>query len=86
MAFPWFAAGGDGLQVRRVDANTLNKQFRTTDRGWFSGFDVGQRLKIRYYKKTYYEILHRDSDLDRHMQWKKDMGLGTWGMGHMVLM
>jgi hypothetical protein len=34
--------GGDGLQMWRVTANMLNKQSRTADRGWSSGFGVGQ--------------------------------------------
>jgi hypothetical protein len=31
MARPQVAAGGDGLQIWRVAANTLNKQSRTAD-------------------------------------------------------
>jgi hypothetical protein len=33
MARPQVADGGDGLQTWRVDANILNKQSRTADKG-----------------------------------------------------
>jgi len=35
------ADGGDGLQIWRVAANTLNKQSRTVDTGWSSSLGVG---------------------------------------------
>jgi hypothetical protein len=34
VACPQFADGGDGLQIWRLAANILNKQSRTTDKGW----------------------------------------------------
>jgi hypothetical protein len=33
MAHPQVAGGRDGLQIRRVAANILNKKSRTADRG-----------------------------------------------------
>jgi hypothetical protein len=40
MARPHVAAGGDSLQMWRVDANILNKQSRTADRRWSSSLGV----------------------------------------------
>jgi len=37
--------GGDGLQLRRVANNTLNKQRRTADREWSSSLEVGRRAQ-----------------------------------------
>jgi hypothetical protein len=34
-------ADGEGLQIWRVDANILNKQSQTADKGWFSSLEVG---------------------------------------------
>jgi len=45
MAHPRVADGGDGLQVRRVDAIILSKQSRTAGKGW-SSLVVGQRDNI----------------------------------------
>jgi hypothetical protein len=42
MARPQVADGGDGLQIWRVAANILNKQSRTTFKGWFSSLEVGR--------------------------------------------
>jgi hypothetical protein len=33
-------ADGDGFQIWRVAASILNKQWRTADKGWFSGLGV----------------------------------------------
>jgi hypothetical protein len=41
MACPQVADGGEGLQIWRVAANTLNKQSRTADKGWPSSLGVG---------------------------------------------
>jgi hypothetical protein len=41
MARPRVADRGDGLQIRRVAANILNKQSRTADSGWSSSLGVG---------------------------------------------
>jgi hypothetical protein len=45
MARPQVADGGDGLQIRRVSANILNKQSRTADRGWSSSLGIGRGAK-----------------------------------------
>jgi hypothetical protein len=42
MARPQVADGGDGLQIWRVAANILNKQSRTTDKGWSSRLGAGR--------------------------------------------
>jgi hypothetical protein len=41
MARPQAADEGEGLQIRRVAANILNKQSRTADKGWPSSLGVG---------------------------------------------
>jgi hypothetical protein len=40
VALPRVTDGGDGLHVRRLAASVMNKQSRTDDKGWFSGFRV----------------------------------------------
>jgi hypothetical protein len=40
MARPQVADGGDTLQFWRVAANILNKQSRTSDKGWSSSLGV----------------------------------------------
>jgi hypothetical protein len=45
MSHPAVANGGDGLQVWRVAANILNKQSRTSDKGWSSSLGVGHEAK-----------------------------------------
>jgi len=34
------ADGGDGLQIRMIAVNVLNKQSRIDDKGWSSNLDV----------------------------------------------
>jgi hypothetical protein len=41
MARPQVADGGDGLQIWRVAANILNKQWRTADRGCLPAWGLG---------------------------------------------
>jgi hypothetical protein len=43
VARPRFEDGEDGLQIRRIAVNVLNKQLRTADKGWSSSLRVGQR-------------------------------------------
>jgi hypothetical protein len=45
MPLPRVADGGDGLQIRRVAANTLNMRSRTADKKWSSSFRVGREAK-----------------------------------------
>jgi len=40
MAHPCVADGGDGPQIWRIAANTLNKLSQTPDRGWSSSLEV----------------------------------------------
>jgi hypothetical protein len=42
MACPQVADGGDSLQIWRVAANILNKQSRTSNKGWSSILGVGR--------------------------------------------
>jgi hypothetical protein len=42
MARPQVADGGDALQLWRVAVNILNKQSRTTDKGWSSSLGFGR--------------------------------------------
>jgi hypothetical protein len=42
MARPQVAHGGDAFQLWRVDANILNRQSRTADKGWSSRLGVGR--------------------------------------------
>jgi hypothetical protein len=58
MARPRLAGGEDGLQIRRVAANILNKQSRRADRGWSPACGLGVGLLFSY------EMPHRASDLD----------------------
>jgi hypothetical protein len=52
MACPQVSAGEDGLEIKRTDANKLNKQTWTDDKGWFFKLGVGwglQPLSLRNY-------------------------------------
>jgi hypothetical protein len=65
VARPQVAVGGDGLQIRRVAANILNKQSRTADMGWSSSFRLGGGLTNPIVKTLIcYEQYHRGSDQD----------------------
>jgi hypothetical protein len=44
MASSGFADGGDGLQIRGVAANILNKQSRTADNWWCSSLVAGREV------------------------------------------
>jgi hypothetical protein len=41
MARPQISDGGEGLQIRRVAENIVNKQARTVDKGRSFGLEVG---------------------------------------------
>jgi hypothetical protein len=41
--FKLYAKFQDSLQIQRVAANILNKRLWTTDKGWSSSLEVGQR-------------------------------------------
>jgi hypothetical protein len=65
MTCPRIADRGDGLQMQRVAAYTLNKQLRTADKGWSSSLEVGRGAnKSSPKKSSYTEMLHRASELD----------------------
>jgi hypothetical protein len=50
--------GGDGLQIWRVAANTLNKQSQTIDKGWFYSWrGLGEGLTTLHHKKECYKML-----------------------------
>jgi hypothetical protein len=42
MVRPQVVDGGDGLQIRRIAVNILNKQSRTADKGRSSSLGVGR--------------------------------------------
>jgi hypothetical protein len=44
--------GGDGLQIRRVAANILNKQPRAADGGWSSSLGTGRGLTTSHRKTS----------------------------------
>jgi hypothetical protein len=54
----------EGLQIRRVAANILNKQERTADKGWSSSFGLDVVLTTRIRKHvTCYGMFQRALDL-----------------------
>jgi hypothetical protein len=82
MARPQVADRGDGLQIWRVAANILNKQWRTADRGWFSSLGVWWTANNPQHKNlivaNYLQAPRKWQDcLARHEHRKTDMRLGT---------
>jgi hypothetical protein len=61
MARPQVADEGDGLQIWRVAANILNKQWRTADRGGPPAWGLGGGLTTPHKNFNCYEIYHRAS-------------------------
>jgi len=45
IALPRVTDGGDGLQIRRIAVNILNKQSQTADKGLSSSLGVGRGAK-----------------------------------------
>jgi hypothetical protein len=66
MERPRVADGGDGLHTWRVATNILNKQSRTTSKGWGPpAWGLGEGLITpRPKNPACHEMLHRVSDLD----------------------
>ena len=64
VAYPQVADGGDGIQIWRVTANVLNKQLRTTNKGWSSsvGFVEGQTSHAK--TLIIYKMYQKASDLE----------------------
>jgi hypothetical protein len=58
MAWPQVAGTGDGLQIWKVAANTLNKQSRTADRGWPSSMEVGGTNKPHHKSLYMLQIIY----------------------------
>jgi hypothetical protein len=58
------ADGGEGLQIRRVAANILNKKSRIVDKVWSSSLGVGVGLTPHHEKVVCYEMFQSASDLD----------------------
>ena len=58
----------NGLQIRRVAANILNKQSKTADKGWSTSFRFGRGVKnysplqLKTCYKSYTETLELDRD------------------------
>jgi hypothetical protein len=64
----------DALQLWRVATNTLNKQPRTNDKGWFPTFGV----KNMHVMNSLQELLTWTASLDKwHKQRNMDMKFGT---------
>jgi hypothetical protein len=74
MARPQVADGGDGLQIRRVAANILNKQSRTAGKGFSSSWGLGVGLttlalknnivtKCQKGPRTWTDSLHKRPEL-----------------------
>jgi hypothetical protein len=62
VARPQVVDRGDSLQIWRVVANILNKQSRTTDRGWLSSLGVGRGVNNPHRKSCIcYEVFTRAS-------------------------
>jgi hypothetical protein len=60
---PQFADGGDGLQMRSVAEDTLNKQSWSADNGWSSSLGVGRGVNNSSPHKTVCcAVLHTASD------------------------
>jgi hypothetical protein len=59
VARPQVADRGDGLHVRRVAANILNKQLLTADSGWSSNMEVGREANNPPTVETYYADLEQ---------------------------
>jgi hypothetical protein len=59
MARPQVADGGNGLQIWRVAANTLNKQSRTADKGWFFSLGFGVELRTPHRKNYLVTKIHK---------------------------
>jgi hypothetical protein len=51
MARPQAVDGGDGLQIRKIAANILNKQSRTAAKGWSSSLRIVRGLTTPNRKK-----------------------------------
>jgi hypothetical protein len=80
------ADGGDGLQIRTVAANKLNKQSRTADKGWSSSMGVGRgtnnllTIKKFIFAKCFKVSRTWTDSLVRPKHWRKDMRFGTWNV------
>jgi hypothetical protein len=67
MTHPQVMDRGDGMKMRRIAVNILNKQWRTASRGWSSTFGVGQGTNNSHGKITNCyccEIFKRAMELD----------------------
>jgi len=51
---PQVADGGDGLQIWKVDANKLNKQSRTAEKGGSPAWGLGEGPKTPHRKKAWH--------------------------------
>jgi hypothetical protein len=80
---PHFADGREGLQIRGIAANILNKQSRTAEKGWASSLELGGGLTTPHLKKkqrvTKCYTVHRTrvNSLERLKQRNMDMSFGT---------
>jgi hypothetical protein len=71
--------------IRRVAANIMNKQWRTSDKGWRSSYGVGRGVTTPH-RKMYHVTKHslrpraRTGTLVGSKQWKRDIRFGTWNV------
>jgi hypothetical protein len=80
MERPRIADGEDGLQIRKVDVNVLNKQKRTDNSGWYSILGVERRannstpLKIQHVTKCYTGPRNFVTTYKKENRYFKDVG------------
>jgi hypothetical protein len=76
--------GGVGLQMWKVAANILDRPLWTADKWWSSSFwRLGETLTtLHLKKKSYYEMLHKVSDMDGFFgtTWAMENGYEVWNM------
>jgi hypothetical protein len=78
MARPRVLEGGDGLQIWRIDANILNKEYQAASKGWSSSLEVGRRATTPHVKTA---ILLRNVKQGLRLQWilsTNDLSYRKW--------
>ena len=86
MVRPWVAME-ERLSVWKVAANILNKQLRTTEKGWSSRLGIGRGAynsspNITGFVTKRIHVPRAWADpLVRLKQWKRNMRFGTWNVG-----
>jgi hypothetical protein len=73
MAYSQVVDGGNGLQLQRLATNTMNKQPRTTDKGWSSSLEIGHAYTYFYLEGNKNHELSKVFFLP-----KKENHVGSW--------